>query len=315
MRRHPRLRRVGSVAALLTGVVCSGCLSHTTVVRVDHGREHEGRFVTPESYAITMEAALAEAAGKRDEARTLYEQAVSIDPKNVAAWSRIGSLSCATDRKKADSAIARAIDLEPDGFDGWLARAQCELWHKEYARAMASAERAVAALPESRDANFIYAVALSRNGEPEEARRWLVALELFAPSTRSGRFDPAGALDAAIEKGNAASVKQVALATRVPDTEVARAALGKGQLALAREIADRAQMADPDDGDAWVVASAIADLQGDGGRFAELLRRAPRSATPVSPGMRGLLLELIGRRTRPSEPEEAGPRRDQPGKM
>lgn len=296
MRRAPKPVRARAVPVLLLALSSGGCQLRGSVVRVADGREIEGPVIAPESYATYMEGALAEAAGDRKAAERAYERAVEEDPDNAAAWARLGAVTCATDSKKAETALSRALDLDAEGYDPWLARAQCDLLHEQYRAALVSAKNAVTASPGDRDANGIYAIALSRSGSPEGARHWLSALDLFAPRVpTNGRSGDS--VEAALDSDDAERAHRAAVSEYISLAELALRALDRGRLSIARSAADQAHAADPDDTDAFVAALVAADLERDETRFSELLESPPRSPTPLGARGKRFLNELVARRT------------------
>lgn len=301
-----RWLRLVSLGACLGGLL--GCGPNQSTQRVYHGRLVAGPYVEPEAYAAFAEGVYLEARGDWDGARSAYRRARSRDPDSPGIAARLGALACRT------SLEAALEELETDGIardyaPAWAERARCLLAHRDPARALEAAYRAVMLEPGNPEANLAIAQIHREQGRPELARAWLFAWLLDDPDAAAHR-DALG--EQATLLGDASLARLVAERRRPdPDepagadahalsrpSERAREALRRGEPGVAGRHAALALDANPADADAVVLALLAASLEPDDARFADVLRRAQVSATPPDPasarGMAELLRARVG---------------------
>jgi tetratricopeptide (TPR) repeat protein len=143
------LRRSASLSVLAAfrvafgvaiGVAIGACAAQPSVDRVYGGEVVRGRFVEPEAYATFLRGAIAEAAGKTQDAITEYERAARLDPRSPEIWTRIGALQCPSET--ADASFRRALDLDRGSARAWAAMAACATARGRSAEAQSDAEHA-----------------------------------------------------------------------------------------------------------------------------------------------------------------------------
>ncbi len=307
--------------APLLFALASGCtLGGGNVIRVYSGREVPGPYITPEAYAHYAQGVLDESQGNFAKALREYEAALADDDSSPDLWTRVAAVQCRLG-KDPTRAFQRAESLDPDFSPLWRERARCALDRGDAARALPLAERAVALDPLDPAASLLVARALEKLGRPADARRWLLALALWDPTSKPARLrlhpteptparrsDPLGARGPGERR---ASVEDVDRALRLGDTEGARRlakevgqapsalalrAAALGHAALAKAEAERVLAADPDDSDARIALLVAATLAGDQAAYETALSElGPEPLAPSPLGVR-LLGELLGRR-------------------
>lgn len=306
------------VLAILVALSMTGCIfTEGTVTRIYAGKTKEERFIAPEAYAHYTEAQLLETAGDDAAAEQEYLQAVDIDPDSVDIWTRIGAVRC---RRNTDpeSAFDNAESLDREYAPLWRERSICALSRNDAAHALEWGKRAIAFDPDDARSTLAVVRALEKSGQRTEAERWKVAQNLRDPggsafedavaklahqgktlpkskasvSTRPTRKE----LDHALLHDTPKVVRELALKSGVPISELATRAAALGLTDIAATEARRVLDADPDDSDAWIAALVAADLAHDEDRFlvvTGLLGNDPLAPRPLG---RRLFVELLARR-------------------
>lgn len=306
-----------ALAPLLFALTGGCTLGGGNVIRVYSGREVAGPYITPEAYAHYAQGVLDESQGNFAKAVGEYEAALADDDSSPDLWTRAAAAQCRLGRDPS-RAFQRAEALDPEFSPLWRERARCALDRGDAARALPLAERAVALDPLDAAASLLVARALEKLGRPADARRWLLALALWDPTSEPARPPteppPARRTDALGARRPAerrASLEDVDRALRLGDTEGARRlakgaglapsalalrAAALGEAALAKSEAERVLAADPDDSDALIARLVAAALTGDQAAYETALSALGPEPLPPSPlGVR-LLGELLGRR-------------------
>ena len=127
------------------GVSCwlGGCaFGSDSVVRVYHGREEPGRYVSHHAYAAFAHAALLEARGDLRGAASAYDRALAQDTQSAEIWTRLGSLRCQLGEPDAAVAFDRAIEIDLRYEPAWRERARCALRKGKLDDALKAAETA-----------------------------------------------------------------------------------------------------------------------------------------------------------------------------
>jgi tetratricopeptide (TPR) repeat protein len=283
----------------MTALLLLGCRAAPEVTRIASGRDASGGWISPDAYAAYLEGTIAEARGDEAGAARAYERTITEDPDAAEAWARLGALRCLRARTLADRAFARARSLAADLEDAWLAEAECELKRGNAARAVESAERALALGPNDPEASYALASALERAGQSERARRVRHALALertFAPPLVN-RDDSELAVERALDRGDVTGARATARAARWAEAEVALRALGMGRPDLAARIAELSLVSDPGDSSARIAALTAADLEQQDETLARLLRPMPSDRIPPSAHAIELMEQLLSRRS------------------
>lgn len=303
--------------APLLFALAGGCtLGGGSVIRVYSGREVAGPYITPEAYAHYAQGVLDESQGNFAKALGEYEAALADDDSSPDPWTRAAAAQCRLGRDPS-RAFQRAEALDPEFSPLWRERARCALDRGDAARALPLAERAVALDPLDTAASLLVARALEKLGRPADARRWLLALALWDPTSKARlpseptpprRTDALGArrpgerrasvedVDRALRLGDTEGARRLAKAAGLPPSALALRAAALGDAALANSEAERVLAADPDDSDALIARLVAATLTGDQAAYETALSALGPEPLPPSPlGVR-LLGELLGRR-------------------
>lgn len=306
------------LALLLVCFSTTGCIwTGGTVTRIYAGKTKEERFIVPEAYAHYTEANLLETAGDDTAAEQEYLQAADLDPDSVDIWTRIGAVRCRL-KTDFDGPFAEAESLDREYAPLWRERSICALSRGDATHAVEWGKRAVTLDPDDARSSVAVTRALAKLGQNAEADRWQLALTLRDPggkpfedsvstlvhtrnkppkskasvSTRPTRKD----LDRALLHESPKAVRELALKSGVPISELATRAAALGITEIADAEARRVLDADPDDSDAWIAALVAADLAHDEERFLSttgLLGDEPIEPRPLG---RRLFAELLARR-------------------
>jgi tetratricopeptide (TPR) repeat protein len=306
------------------------------------GHRVQGRFVADEAYAAYLKGVVLETQGKIDLAMAAYGEAIEHDPESAELWTRLGVLRCSEAVKNGGpvktagpwDAFTRASEIDPTYEETWTERARCHLKRGELDGAGRAARIAVSLDPDRPEPAVLFALVLERQGQVDEARRWLDGLVArdpwsivahesmvaFAARThddvrrqtseeallklRPPRADGAARrdsaslseVDAAIERGEFERARRLALVARISSGALALRAAAAGSVSFARAQAELVLAADPADGDARVAATVAADLERDDVALERAVSAIPRVAAPLSPLATLLMGELLGRR-------------------
>jgi Tfp pilus assembly protein PilF len=305
--KRPRARfRSAYLAGALALAGALGCnaLMPPVARRVD-GVTSNGRFIEPDAYALFAVAALHEARGQWSEALALYQRALDVDGRGPELRTRIGAVACKLHRdEQADEAFAAAGRADAAYGPLWFELAQCKKARADLAFAQRAALEAVRLDPERFEASLLAADLAELRGDHALAWQLRDGLATHLPDSptvqravwaaaKRGR-DPARAA-----RAEAAVLRLEARRGAAPATiGIARAldALHQGDVTTAKREAQQLLGADPSNGDAWVVALVVADLQQDHAAFGALLEGATEAGTPASPEVLSALAALLGRR-------------------
>lgn len=298
-------RRVGvAFAAALSAALGCSVLEPPVARRVD-GVTTEGRFIDPDAYALYAVAALREARGQSTEALALYQRAFDVDGRGPELRTRIGAVACKLRQNTlADRAFAAAARTAPDYGPLWFELAICRRARGDTSGAESAALEAVRLDPERADASLLAADLAEDRGHHALAWQLRDGLASHIPDSPAVQHG----LLAAAERNHdlARSARARAELTRLEarrgaaqapvGIERALNALAAGDVTTAKREAERLLGADPTNGDALVVALAVADLAQDHASFGALLAAAADSGTPASPQVLSTLGALLGRR-------------------
>jgi len=150
-----------------------------------------------------------EAVGRKDydEAVALMRRVVAADPKDFEAWDELGTLLYTKEELgEAEKAYRRATELRPSYAPALVNLGRVLVGRKDYAAAVAALEGAVAAAPDSADANHLLGEAHLLN------RKGSLAVKYFGEALR---LDPQGKADIHLRLAtlyNAAGRKDLAAA-------------------------------------------------------------------------------------------------------
>jgi len=169
---------------LLSAMSLAACAPAGEVTRVMHGEVVVGRVIEDGAYASFLRGALAEEAGKREEALEAYSAAASQDEPDPEVWSRIGELRCkmAPGDLEADVAFAKALEVDPAYEPALEARARCEAIRGHAAAASDGEERAAMADPMAVAPEVVLAGAPADRAMARDSQARLVALTLLHPT-------------------------------------------------------------------------------------------------------------------------------------
>lgn len=286
--------------ALLLGFACwsGGCgFGSESVVRVYHGREEPGRYVSHLAYAAFAQGALLEARGDLRGAASAYDRALAEDTESAEIWTRLGSLRCQLGEPDAEVAFDRATNIDLRYEPAWRERARCALRRGKLDEAQRAAETAFQLDPNNELTTLLLAELYERLGRPQEALRWLDAwitrdpastagytalealaakhkdslrqsraargLELLAAHRGTLDRDPKAAardrLDRALIRGDLAEARNHATLAQVPAPALALRAAALGSFTAARAQAKWVLAADSRSADGWIAWFVAAD--------------------------------------------------------
>lgn len=306
-------RSVGSrgrswVLGLCLTANLAGCSAlEPPVARSVSGVVTEGRFIEPDAYALYAAGAVREARSQWPQALALYERALEVDDRGPEIRTRIAAVACRLKQYKlADQAFSAANRSGADYAPLWFELARCRKTRGDLGTALSAALEAVRLDPERHEASLLAADLADARGDHELGWRLRDGLATFASGSRVVQR---ALLQLARERGDQARAKRAqtalaALSVDEPETITHRSvqaleALGRGELAVARQQAEQQLAADPSDADALVVALLAADLAQDETAFAQLLTRTSEGGLALSPASEPLLSALISRRVGP----------------
>jgi tetratricopeptide (TPR) repeat protein len=299
--------RVAFTTALATTLIgASGCsvLEPPVARRVD-GVTTEGRFIDPDAYAMYAVAALREARGQWAEALKLYQRALDIDGRGPELKTRVGAVACKLRQNTlSDRAFAAAARAANDYGPLWFELALCRKSRGDTSAAESAALEAVRLDPERAEASLLAADLAELRGHQALAWQLRDGLATHAPDSPAAQRGILAAAKRNHELARAARA-QAALArldarggAARQSVGIARAldALGQGDVSTAKREAAQLLGADPTNGDALVIALAVADLEQDHTAFNALLEASSDSGTPASPEVLSTLGALLNRR-------------------
>ena len=291
-------------ATTLLGALGCGVLAPPVARRVD-GVTTDGRFIDPDAYALYAVAALREARGQWAEALNLYQRALDIDGRGPELKTRVAAVACKLRQNTvADRAFAAAARAASDYGPLWFELALCKKSRGDTAGAESAALEAVRLDPERTEASLLAADLAELRGDRALAWQLRDGLATHAPDSPAAQR---GVLTAAKRNRDLARSARAEAALARLDTRggaarksvgIARAldALGQGDVTTAKREAAQLLGADPTNGDALVIALAVADLEQDHAAFNALLAESVDSGTPASPEVLSTLGALLGRR-------------------
>jgi tetratricopeptide (TPR) repeat protein len=290
----------------LVALVALGCnVLEPPVVRSVDGVATEGRFIEPDAYALYAVAALREARGQWADALATYQQALDIDGRGAELRTRLGAVACKLRRDAlADQYFAEAERAASDYGPFWFELAQCQQSRGKLAAAQVAALEGIRLDPERFEVSLLAADIAEQRGEHALAWQLRDALATHAPDSIAvwRRIALAASKSGDSARRLRAEARLAELASRHPNASRepvltrALAALAQGDVTTAKREAERLLGADPGNGDALVIALAVADLEQDHATFDALLATPRAGGTPVSAEVRQLLGALLGRR-------------------
>lgn len=304
----PRAVTVRAAACAALGVLLgsAGCaVLEPRVVRSVDGVASEGRFIDADAYALYAIAALREARGQWPEALVLYQRALDIDSRGPEIRTRIGAVACKLRQPAlADRSFAAALKADEAYGPLWFELAQCRKSRADIVGAQSAAAEALRLDPERAETSLLAAELAELRGDRASAWRLRDALATHAPDSVAAQQGILAAAERAGDAGRVARARQAladlrrrSAADAAPRGVLgALAALERGDVTTAKQVAERLLGADPSSGDALVIALCVADLQQDHATFAELLEQAREPGTPASPQVLGILESLLARR-------------------
>ncbi|MFO7157185.1 MAG: tetratricopeptide repeat protein, partial [Pseudomonadota bacterium] len=125
--------------------------------------------------------------GQRGAAALQYRRAAERDPRNAAAWARLGRLSLELrDYETAVQSFERLVQLDPESFESWLNLGMALLGKSQIPEAREALDRAQAIRPEDARPSYPLAVILHRyENDPEAAlqhyRRYVANAPIHLP--------------------------------------------------------------------------------------------------------------------------------------
>jgi tetratricopeptide (TPR) repeat protein len=290
----------------LSALFALGCGAlEPPVLRSVDGVTTEGRFIEADAYALYAVAAMQETKGQLPEALELYQRALGLDHRSPELRTRIGAVACKLRQKRiSDRAFSTALELDREYGPAWFELALCRKARGDLPGALSAALQAVELDPERYEASLLAADLEELRGDRANAWRFRDALATHAPDSLLVQRALLRAAGRAGEAGRAARAQRriseltqgAETLTTADGTELAVAALARGDVDAARQLAERALGADPSNGDALLLALTCADLAQDPARFARLLGHADSMGTPISERLRSLLEALLARR-------------------
>lgn len=275
------------------------------MVRSVDGVASEGRFIDADAYALYAVAALREARGQWAEALDLYQRAFAIDSRGPEVRTRIGAVACKLRQLAlADRSFAAALKADDSYGPLWFELAQCRKSRGDIVGAESAASTALRLDPERAETSLLAADLAELRGDRASAWRLRDALATHAPDSLAAQEAILAASERASDPGRIARARQAladlrrrsAAASAPRGVPGALAALERGDVPAAKQVAERLLGADPSNGDALVIALCVADLEQDQAGFARLLERAREPGTPASPQVLGVLEALLARR-------------------
>jgi Tfp pilus assembly protein PilF len=306
LKRTPARFRSNYLAAALALAGTLGCnaLMPPVARRVD-GVTSDGRFIEPDAYALYAVAALREARGEWGEALALYQRALDIDGRGPELRTRIGAVACKLRQDKlADESFTAAGHADATYGPLWYELAQCRKTRADLPGAESAALEAVRLDPERFEASLLAADLAELRGDRALAWQLRDGLATHLPDSPAVQRAVLAAAKRSRDPARAARAQaavtrlQARSGSAAATVGITRAleALRHGDVTTAKREAEQLLGADPNNGDALVVALAVADLQQDHAAFNALLAGSAEAGTPASPEVLSTLAALLGRR-------------------
>jgi tetratricopeptide (TPR) repeat protein len=106
----------------------------------------------------------------RERARKAYQQALSIDPNNLAALTALGWLYVAMDdHDHAVATLQKAVQSHPESATAWFELGRCQSRYHEWTPALDNLHRAVDLDPENHAYTHFYGFSLAHAGKFDES--------------------------------------------------------------------------------------------------------------------------------------------------
>jgi tetratricopeptide (TPR) repeat protein len=190
----------------------------------------EGREVPQETRRY--DAMRAEQVGDLAEAEAHYRALLAADPDDASAWFALSRVLSARGAREAESALQRAVALDPVLAEATLFAGDRAWWNGEYAEALARYRRWLASKPRHPFALYAsrrIAECLVRLDRPQDAMAALLEVLRFAPGHGDSRVE-LGLLFR--EQGHLAQAIEQLEAARESLPEMAHPAMALGQTYL-----------------------------------------------------------------------------------
>lgn len=182
------MKRMKPVLLLIaTGTAMAAMVAMTAVARAEFVEEPPA---TPDIRFLLQEAI--EALGRRDyeAGRTRFQQALALEPDNVAALVNFGSLEYrAGNRKEAITLLRRATRLAPETSSGWIMLGVVAYEDGDDALALASLAQALLLDPSNPQARLYMGVTLGRKGWLDGAEAELRRAISLDETSRDAHFN------------------------------------------------------------------------------------------------------------------------------
>ncbi len=309
----------------------TGCGGYSTTTRVVDGETLTSKPVTPQGYALYLEAAIEEASGNLAAARDGYLAATEFDGDDPELWTRVAALSCQLGIRSADEEFDKALNADHWYAPAWVARSQCALRHGDLSQALDFALQAQLSAADDLETTDAVALVYERLGRVDAALRQWVAYTVLHPgdrrgwqrtasfAERHGRFEWAAwasaalgqteeawvpprqsdspkAADAqlvnAILRDDVDAARSHATNHRLPQTVVIEYALELGRYGMAQEQAEVLVAAYPNSSDLRALALLSAVRANDAERMARW-SQLPEALTPLTATGNRALRDLI----------------------
>jgi tetratricopeptide (TPR) repeat protein len=221
-----------------------------------------------------------------DQIAAIYEQALEVNPGNVAALADLGGLAAVAGKDaEAREYLDRALELDPTNVEALVRAGDVLTAAEDYSRAVGYFKRAVALAPDRLDIHNSLAAALTSVGSVDEAIRHLKrAIELSGDSQPELHYNLGQAYGAKGDMENAAASFRTALAANPSSVKyrlwLAVTLLEKGETVEAKAEFEKVLAVEPENVDARTRVGII--LLGEG-RLDEAIAEF-RKVLATSPG-------------------------------
>ncbi len=320
-------------ALLLSGSLCA-CSSSGEVTRLVRGQPVPGRYISVAAYASYARGAYLESHGDLRGAGVAYEQAARFDDQSAEVWTKIADLRCRRDDARAEAAYREARRIDAEYEPVWRSLAQCALRRGAPRTALRHALHALKLDPNQEETSLLLVHIYERLGLARDAERYLDAWVARAPRsvlalqtllkyarrrTDGARAERAQAalrllrsqrkdvldltrrdrfydIDRALQRGELARARELAVLAHVSSSTLALRAAALGASELAGKQAELVLAADGSDADARIALLVAADLAGDSPQFERWLVRDALDAPAPSALAARLMADLLARR-------------------